>query len=53
MGRKCWRTCVKEAFYCKPCLNRWILCIRKSTLEVCKILNCGCGHGDRNRHKQK
>lgn len=43
MGRKCWKNCVRECVYCRPKLNRKILCIRESMLEVCKILNTGCG----------
>ena len=46
MKRKRWKTCVKEMFYCRPCLNRQLLCIRKSMQEVCKILNSGFCHGD-------
>lgn len=39
-------------FYCKPWLNRQILCIRKSILEVSKILNSGICHGhDKNNRE--
>ena len=55
MQKKCWKTCVREFCYCKPCLNRKILCIRDSLDEVCRILNSGlcqdCDGKRRDRRK--
>ena len=49
MKKKCWKSCVREMFYCRPRLNRQLLCIRSSMLDVCKILNSGICHGcDKN-----
>ncbi|HIZ81298.1 MAG TPA: hypothetical protein H9722_04290 [Candidatus Mediterraneibacter pullistercoris] len=45
MKKKCWKSCVREMFYCRPGLNRRLLCIRSSVLDVCKILNSGICHG--------
>lgn len=51
MKKKHWKSCVNEMFYCRPCLNRKLLCIRKSLLEVCKILNTGSCHGHDKKSK--
>ncbi len=51
MKKKGWKSCVKEVCYCRPALNKHLLCIRRSLLEVCRILNSGCGHRDRNGRK--
>ncbi|HIX63887.1 MAG TPA: hypothetical protein H9852_05615 [Candidatus Mediterraneibacter colneyensis] len=45
MRKRNWKSCVCEMLYCRPALNRQILCIRRSMAEVCKILNSGCCHG--------
>ena len=37
--------CLTDLFYCNPCLNRRLLCIKYSFDEVCKILNAGFCHG--------
>nr|WP_294493892.1 hypothetical protein [uncultured Mediterraneibacter sp.] len=49
MKKRCWKSCVCEIFYCRPALNRHILCIRRSMAEVCKILNSGFCHGSEKK----
>ena len=47
MKRRCWKNCVREFVYCRPGLNRRLLCIRESMLEVARILNSGgCKKGN-------
>ncbi len=52
MKKKCWKTCVREMFYCRPGLNRRLLCIRDSMAEVCKILNTGACHGNDKKDRK-
>ncbi len=41
--KECWKRCVRELIYCRPRLNRKLLCMRTSFDDVCKILNStGC-----------
>ncbi len=48
--KRCWKNCVCEVFYCRPRLNRKLLCMRCSFDEVCRILNTGiCGGKDGKR----
>ena len=54
MGRqKCWKWCVREFIYCKPKLNRRLLCICRSVNEVCEILNTDICHGKNKRKNGK
>ena len=48
--RKCWKSCLRQIFYCNPRLNRKLLCVCSSFDEVCKILNTDACH-DKNRKK--
>ncbi len=45
MKKKCWKSYVREMFYYRPGLNRKLLCVRSSMLEVSKLLNSGFCHG--------
>ncbi len=43
---------VNELFYCKPRLNRWVLCMRNSLHEVCEVLNTDICHPDKRSKKK-
>ena len=52
MRKRCWKSCVREMCYCRPGLNKKILCLRESLHEVCRILNSGICHGcDKNNRE--
>ncbi|HJA11611.1 MAG TPA: hypothetical protein H9799_01445 [Candidatus Mediterraneibacter merdipullorum] len=44
MGKRCWKSCVRAMLYCRPGINRWLLCMRSSMQEVCRVLNSGFCH---------
>ncbi|WP_181392802.1 hypothetical protein [Faecalicatena contorta] len=45
MRRRSWKDYVCRKMYCRPDLNRKIMCLKRSFVEVCEILNNGsrCG----------
>ena len=51
--KKSWKMCLNELFFCKPKLNRRLLCIRGSMNDVCDILNSWDRCGDHRKGRKR